>query len=252
METIEGTLARLALVERQLDYALVRLGAGGGGGVTSVSATLPLTSTGGTTPHLAINAATDSLPGSLSAADKTKLDSIASGAAVSAVTGTAPIVSSGGDTPALSITPATDSAAGSMSAADKTKLDGLSSAMTIVRVNSGGTGGAQASPYTASAYQQVVVDSSTGNVSIVLPTLTSGQWVDVQHDSNTSLATNTVAIHGPGPDTTLLAQPPPNNAAAFISPFVFGGATAVFGGEAARGMSFRYYNGGSAGGYLFK
>jgi hypothetical protein len=229
-------------------------GISAGAAVATVTGTAPIVSSGGQNPALSIIPATDLVAGSMSAADKTKLDNVTAGAAVATVTGTAPIVSSGGQNPALSIIPATDLVAGSMSAADKTKLDGISGnqAMTIVRVNSGGTGGASASPYAASPYQQIDVDSSTGNVSIVLPVLTSGQWVDVQHDQATSLAVNTVSIHGPGPDTTLLAQPVPNNQAAFISPFVYGGATAIFGGENARGLSLRIYNGGSANGYLTK
>ena len=50
------------------------------GGVTSVTGTAPIVSSGGTTPVISINAATTSAPGSLSATDKTKLDSVASGA----------------------------------------------------------------------------------------------------------------------------------------------------------------------------
>src|SRR5208282_1066903 len=97
-------------------------------GVVSVGATAPITSTGGPAPVIGITAATDLAAGSMSAADKTKLDGITAGAAVASVSGTAPIVSSGGTTPAISITAATDLAAGSMSAADKTKLDGISAA----------------------------------------------------------------------------------------------------------------------------
>jgi hypothetical protein len=48
--------------------------------VTSVGGTAPIVSSGGTTPSLSINAATTSNPGSMSAADKTKLDGIAAGA----------------------------------------------------------------------------------------------------------------------------------------------------------------------------
>jgi hypothetical protein len=103
---------------------------GGGGSIDSVTATGPLVSSGGINPNLTITAATDVAAGSMSAADKTKLDGIA--AFVTAVTGTAPIVSSGGATPVLSISPATDSAAGSMSSADKTKLDGITNAGVIV------------------------------------------------------------------------------------------------------------------------
>jgi hypothetical protein len=53
---------------------------GGGGGVTDVTATAPITSTGGTTPLIAITAASTSVAGSMSAADKTKLNGIATGA----------------------------------------------------------------------------------------------------------------------------------------------------------------------------
>ena len=49
----------------------------GGSGVTSVSGNAPITSTGGANPHIGITAATDSNAGSMSAADKTKLDGLA-------------------------------------------------------------------------------------------------------------------------------------------------------------------------------
>lgn len=53
-----------------------------GGAVTSVTGSAPVTSSGGTTPVIGISAATTSAPGSMSAADKTKLDGIAAGAEV--------------------------------------------------------------------------------------------------------------------------------------------------------------------------
>jgi len=124
-----------------------------GAAVASVSGTAPIVSSGGTTPAISITAATISAAGSMSAADKSKLDGIAAGAEVnvnadwnavsgdaqilnkptivSSVTGTAPIVSSGGTTPAISITAATISAAGSMSSADKSKLDGIAAGAEV-------------------------------------------------------------------------------------------------------------------------
>jgi hypothetical protein len=51
-----------------------------GGTVTSVSGTAPIVSSGGTTPAISITAATTSAAGSMSAADKTKLDGIATSA----------------------------------------------------------------------------------------------------------------------------------------------------------------------------
>ena len=50
---------------------------GGTGTVTAVTGTLPIVSSGGTAPDISINAATTLVPGSMSAADKTKLDGIA-------------------------------------------------------------------------------------------------------------------------------------------------------------------------------
>ena len=50
--------------------------------VTSVGGTAPIVSSGGTTPSLSISAATTSAAGSMSSADKTKLDGIAAGAEV--------------------------------------------------------------------------------------------------------------------------------------------------------------------------
>jgi hypothetical protein len=51
----------------------------GGSGVTNVTASAPITSTGGATPNIAITPATDLAAGSMSAADKTKLDGLALG-----------------------------------------------------------------------------------------------------------------------------------------------------------------------------
>lgn len=53
---------------------------GGGGGVSSVSGTAPITSTGGATPAIGITAATSGAAGSMSAADKSKLDGVEAGA----------------------------------------------------------------------------------------------------------------------------------------------------------------------------
>ena len=113
-------------------------------------------------------------------------------------------------------------------------------------MNSGGTGGAQASPYSANPGETVVIDSSTGNVVVNLPTLALGQSVETLHDQNTSLATNTVTINAPG--AANIGQPPPNNAAGFVSSYVYGGAS--HGGEGTRGTSIKYSNVGSAGGYV--
>ena len=98
------------------------------GGVTSVTGTTPIASSGGATPAISISAATTIAAGSMSAADKTKLDGIAAGAQPGTITGIAvslPLTTTGGTSPALNINPATVSLPGVMSSADKTKLDGL-------------------------------------------------------------------------------------------------------------------------------
>lgn len=55
------------------------------GTLTGVTGTAPIVSSGGTAPAISITAATTGAAGSMSAADKTKLDGIASGAEVNAV-----------------------------------------------------------------------------------------------------------------------------------------------------------------------
>lgn len=57
-----------------------------GAAVASVSGTAPIVSSGGTTPAISITAATTSAAGSMSSADKSKLDGIQAGAQVNAVT----------------------------------------------------------------------------------------------------------------------------------------------------------------------
>jgi hypothetical protein len=60
----------------------------GAGTITSVTGTAPIVSSGGTAPAISISAATTSVAGSLSAVDKIKLDSIASGANTAFAAGT--------------------------------------------------------------------------------------------------------------------------------------------------------------------
>lgn len=134
--TVKSTKPPIKLVSERsgitlvIDRSITTVSGGGGGSgtVTNVSGTAPLSVTSPTTtPTISISEATTSASGALSAADKTKLDSVTSGAAVSAVSGTAPIVVTGTTSAVISVTAATVSAAGSMSSADKVKLDGLAS-----------------------------------------------------------------------------------------------------------------------------
>lgn len=60
--------------------AFTAMGSGGG-----VNVTAPITTDGGSPPTIGISAATDSVPGSMSAADKTKLDGVISGAPIASI-----------------------------------------------------------------------------------------------------------------------------------------------------------------------
>ena len=72
------------------------------GTVSSVTATSPIASTGGTTPVISIPAATTSVNGYLTSTDWTTFNNKGSGT-VTTVTGTSPVASSGGATPAISL-----------------------------------------------------------------------------------------------------------------------------------------------------
>ena len=101
------------------------------GTVTGVTGTAPIVSSGGTAPAISITAATTGAAGSMSAADKTKLDGIQAGAQVNVSTNlskssTATDVSLNSSTGSgVNIGTVTTSVAGVMTAADKTKLDGI-------------------------------------------------------------------------------------------------------------------------------
>ena len=90
---------------------------GGGGGVTSVTGTTPIASSGGATPDISISQATTSTNGYLSSVDWNTFNNKGSGT-VTSVSGTLPISSSGGATPDISISQATTSTNGYLSSID--------------------------------------------------------------------------------------------------------------------------------------
>jgi hypothetical protein len=85
---------------------------GSGGGVTSVTGTAPIVSSGGTTPAISISAATTLAAGSMSSADKTKLDGVATGA--TANTGTVTSVATSGSINGLTLTGGTITTTGTI------------------------------------------------------------------------------------------------------------------------------------------
>ena len=76
-ETAEGLLVpKTTTVNGHALSGNISITASDVGAVISVSGTAPISSSGSTTPTISISAATDSVAGSMSAADKTKLDAI--------------------------------------------------------------------------------------------------------------------------------------------------------------------------------
>ncbi len=82
------------------------------GTVTGVTGTAPIVSSGGTAPAISISAATTSAAGSMSSADKTKLDGIASGA--TANTGTVTSVATSGTVSGITLTGGTITTTGTV------------------------------------------------------------------------------------------------------------------------------------------
>ena len=141
--TVKSTKPPIKLVSERsgitlvIDRSITTTSGGGSGTVTNVSASAPLSVTSPTTtPAITISAATTLLPGTLSAADKIKLDSVTSGAAVSAVSGSLPVLITGTTAaPTVTVNAATTLLPGTLSAADKIKLDSVTSGAAVSAVS---------------------------------------------------------------------------------------------------------------------
>ena len=110
----------------------------------------------------AIGASTTLVAGSMSSADKTKLDGVASGATantgtVTGVTGTAPVVSSGGTAPAISMAAATTSVPGYLTSTDWNTFNG--------KYSTGGALGTPASGTLTNCTFPTLNQSTTGTAS---------------------------------------------------------------------------------------
>jgi len=117
---LSGQITNVQLVNSSVTINGTSVNLGGSisvGTVTSVTATAPVSSTGGATPVISMPAASASVNGYLTSTDWTNFNNKGSGT-VTSVTGTAPIVSSGGATPAISIPAATASVNGYLTSTD--------------------------------------------------------------------------------------------------------------------------------------
>lgn len=177
---------RVTAIER-----VVRIVARGGTGVATINVEAPLTSTGGSTPTLAILPATETTPGTLSAADKAKLNALADPTLSSAAPqplgnagpGTSTQAARGDHVHAHGAqaggglhSTATTTAAGFMSAADKTKLNGIAANAQVnvpTNLGVGGTGDARTitSSTGASAALPLATPSTAGLLSTFYATL---------------------------------------------------------------------------------
>ena len=118
------------------------------GTVTSVTGTLPISSSGGTTPAISIATSNASTTGALTGADWTTFNNKTSNTGtVTTVTATSPVVSTGGTTPVVSMPAATTSASGHLTSTDWNTFDGKTNNLGTVTtvtgtspiVSSGGT-----------------------------------------------------------------------------------------------------------------
>jgi hypothetical protein len=142
------------------------IGAGDGtGSIESVSGTAPIISSGGATPVISISAATTSAAGSMSAADKTKLDGIASGAQVNVGTdlsktaSTTDVAINSSTGANVSIGAASTSSAGVMTKALYDNVIANNAKVSNVTTNLG---------YTASTTNGVVTSSDGTNATLPL------------------------------------------------------------------------------------
>lgn len=220
---------RVTAIER-----VVRIVARGGTGVATINVEAPLTSTGGSTPTLAILPATETTPGTLSAADKAKLNALADPTLSNATPqplgnagpGTSTQAARGDHVHAHGAqaggglhSTATTTAAGFMSAADKTKLNGIAANAQVnvpTNLGVGGTGDARtitsstgtsaalplATPSTAgllSTFYATLLANFAGNVRAqVLAMLQQGSNVTLTPGGSGATQTLTISASGTG------------------------------------------------------
>ena len=150
------------------------------GTVTGVTATAPVTSTGGTAPVIAMAAATAAVNGYMTSTYASKLNGIAANATantgtVTGVTATAPVTSTGGTAPVIAMAAATAAVNGYMTSTYASKLDGIAAGATAFNPASpGAIGGTTAS---TGAFTSV---TASGNITA--------------YSSDARLKTNVVAI----------------------------------------------------------
>jgi len=183
-ETVRGAGANIT------GYTLARLKSGFLSGYVpstrTISTTAPLTGGGDLSANrtLGISAATTMAAGSMSAADKTKLDGITSGAAVASVGAAAPITTTGGTSPTIGIDPADGMSAGSMSSAHYTLVNGATdanTASTLVKRDASGNFKASDPVVSSDVATRGWVEAMVGTTVQKALTFTDNAGTDIRH-----------------------------------------------------------------------
>jgi hypothetical protein len=150
------------------------------GTVTAVTGTGPIVSSGGTTPAISITAATQSAAGSMSSADKTKLDGIATGA--TANTGTVTSVGGTGSVSGLTLT-GTVTSSGNLTLGGELSTSAASITSGTLAVARGGTG------QTSYANGELLIGNTTGGT-LAKATLTQGTGITITNGAGAITVTN--------------------------------------------------------------
>jgi hypothetical protein len=182
------------------------------GTVTGVTGTAPIASSGGTAPVISITAATTSAAGSMSSADKTKLDGIATGAqvnvgtnltwtagttagpTVNSSTGTGQAIPSASISASGAVTTGAQEFAGNKTFRAATTQDGI-----VLAGRAGGTGsfGVTLTPTTLTASRTLTLPDAAGTVALTsqIPAAANNATLSL---TATAGATNTSVTIGTG------------------------------------------------------
>jgi len=216
------------------------------GTVTGVTGTAPIVSSGGTAPAISITAATTGAAGSMSAADKTKLDGIQAGAQVNVGTNlsksssTTDVSLNSSTGSGVSIGTVTTLVAGVMTAADKSKLDGIApgaQAGTVTSVTGTGSYGGLSLSGTV-----------TGSGNLTFGGTPSGTWPISVTGNSATADSATISLYVSSPDGDRIASnklPNGNPPRAVQYDFATAGSVTGATGNYAGVMTYRPWDGTS-------
>ena len=191
---------------------------GSAGGVTSVTGTAPVVSSGGATPAISMAAATTSVDGYLTSTDWTTFNNKGSGT-VTSVAATSPVTSSGGTTPTIAIPAATTSVNGYLTSTDWTTFNNKSNTsgtVTSVAATAGTGITVSGSPITTSGTLTITNSAPDQTVALTASTgiSTSGTYpnftiTNSAPDQTVAIAAGTgISVSGTYPSFTVTNSSP--------------------------------------------